>query len=134
MSSLNKPKAVKQHKTHGFRLSLVDVLFIVLGTIASYVAWDRISIFTYYIPFVIFHFFLFCNVFRVRRNYELIWAGIFLINNACWILGENLNIYTVFATQIPVSILFIVLEIRSDRYHGIFSKKPVIEESEKLNT
>ena len=62
----------------GVRLSSVDVFVLVAGTAgvaaASTVTWwyGLLS------GIVLAHFFLFCNVFRVSRPLELLWAGAFV--------------------------------------------------------
>ena len=38
--------------------------------------WDLLAEFVWILPCALGHFFLFCNVFRVRRNYELAWTGV----------------------------------------------------------
>jgi hypothetical protein len=68
------------------------------------------------------HFFLFCNVFRLRRSYELIWAGTFLANIIVWKWGGIYSWWTALALQIPVTILVIVAEVRNPSYHGVWSR------------
>lgn len=73
---------------------------------------------------VVGHFFLFCNVFRVRRSYELGWAAVFLVNVACWMmLRLSLDWLPPLLTQLPVTLAVILAEIRSSQYHGIFAEK-----------
>jgi hypothetical protein len=63
----------------GFRLSVVDVFVLVGGTTAAIVLsmyewwWGFVS------AFVLAHFFLFCNVVRMARVLELVWAGVFVV-------------------------------------------------------
>ena len=68
------------------------------------------------------HFFLFCNVFRVRRRFELIWAGCFIANflGNVWLVEDRaISLLLLLALQSPVTIFFIWIELRSERYHGI---------------
>lgn len=71
-------------------------------------------------PVVLGHFFLFCNVFRIHRNKELVWAGAFVVamlgtraatGNMNWPLGALL--------VSPLTVALIALEMRSPDYHGI---------------
>ncbi|EJB8455035.1 hypothetical protein MW332_004890 [Vibrio parahaemolyticus] len=104
----------------GFRLSKPDVLILILGVLVSCGLY-RIAIdASLVVVFVIGHFFLFCNVFRFSRAPELIWAAVFVT-----LVGLSQKFYTmsilyVFAVQVFVTILLIVLELRKPSYHGVF--------------
>ena len=63
----------------GFRLSAIDVIVILVGAIASVVLWSTVWWIGFVIAFVVAHFFLFCNVFRVARPLELAWSGLFIV-------------------------------------------------------
>jgi hypothetical protein len=75
------------------------------------------------VPVVVLHFFLFCNVFRVRRTLEITWALLFMLNVSAWFLtGRDEWIYPLL-TQLPVSAAIILWEVRSPQYHGIFAQR-----------
>lgn len=59
----------------GFRLSQRDVLVITVCILATVWLWDRVGELSLLMLGVLGHFFLFCNVFRVRTRYELVWAA-----------------------------------------------------------
>ena len=107
----------------GFRFSAVDGLFLALCAAGIYFLRERMGTFVWIIAAAAGHFFLFCNVFRVRRSYELIWTGIFLANVAAWTWSERFSWPGILAIQLPVTAAVIVLEIRSPRYHGIFCRR-----------
>lgn len=102
----------------GFRLSTMDVVIIVVGGIASaFVSsidlWIGIAI-----TFVVLHFFLFCNVIRMSRPLELIWAGVF----AMLALTASLEIISwpiVFACSILLTITLTTIQTRRMSYHGV---------------
>ena len=71
-------------RTCGFRFSLVDGAAIVVCAAATHTAWPALGPLSLVLPYVLGHFFLFCNVFRVRRPPELIWAGVFVLNFGVW--------------------------------------------------
>lgn len=75
------------------------------------------------IPVVVVHFFIFCNVVRLRRKWELLWAGLFLLNTGIWFLCGTWNWWGILGVQTPVTLLLLLCEIMSPRYHGIFSGK-----------
>jgi len=83
-------------RTAGFRFFWSDGVFIAALCALAWFARDAFGPLLWIIPFAAGHFFLFCNVFRVRRSYELVWTGCCLANfgigarriNPC--LGEYL--------------------------------------------
>jgi len=81
--------------------------------------WSALGKIALLFPVVLAHFFLFCNVFRVRRSLELIWAGVFVVNFAAWSMAGSFSWWPVLLVQTPVTIACIGMEMRSPRYHGI---------------
>ena len=67
----------------GFRLFVSDFAVTFVAIVATLVLWnwakcDNIYQMFVLLPLVLWgHFFLFCNVFRVSRHWELIWGTIF---------------------------------------------------------
>ncbi|BBM87844.1 hypothetical protein [Candidatus Uabimicrobium amorphum] len=108
-------------KKPGFRLSIVDVVFILFSGVATYIVYPYLLSFTWIIPLVVGHFFLFCNVFRVRRNLELLWAAVFC-GNIIVHFYTHFSWTTVLMVQIPATVLVITLQIISPNYRGIFYK------------
>lgn len=110
-------------RTCGFRFSATDALAIVAFALAAYAASFVIGSASLVILYVLVHFFLFCNVFRLRRPPELIWTGIFLANFALWMSVGEFDITRPLLAQIPVTILLIVMECRHATYHGVLSRR-----------
>jgi hypothetical protein len=106
-----------------FRISWTDALVLFLATIATWFIWRLPEGIGWLPAFVVLHFFLFCNVFRVRRKYELTWAGIFLANTTLTAFVLAKSFWLAFALQLPVSVFFIGWEIAQPTYHGIFARK-----------
>jgi hypothetical protein len=106
----------------GFRMSAIDVCVIAVAAVAGWYLRDTLGDMAWVIPMTVGHFFLFCNVFRLRRSYELLWAGIFLANVMAWKWGGLYSWWTALALQMPVTVLLIVAEVRSPSYHGIWSR------------
>ena len=107
-------------RTYGLRFSLVDACAIAVAGLGTWLMWPVIGDFALAIPVVLGHFFLFCNVFRVRRNHELAWAAVFLVNVGAWLASGTFDWWRVLAVQSPFTLAAIVIEIRSPGYHGIF--------------
>lgn len=110
-------------RTAGFRFSVVDGIAIALCAFGVYGLRETMLEFVWLLPFALGHFFLFCNVFRVRRNYELTWTAIFLVNFCAWFFAGEFSWVAVLAVQTPVTAIAVVAEMRSPRYHGIFARK-----------
>ena len=120
-----------KRRAPGFRFWWWDGLTIVAGVFLAWLAWPLLGKLALVFPVTLAHFFLFCNVFRLRRNYELVWTGAFLVNLGYWILFRELGWVEVLAVQTPVTLILIAAEARSSRYHGVFWEKvnPELEAS-----
>jgi hypothetical protein len=103
----------------GFRLSVADAVFIAAAAGAFVLLRGRLGPGAWVIPLAVGHLFLFCNVFRVRRAYELAWAAVLLVNAAAWMLTGHFSWGGVLAVQAPFTLAAIGLEMRSRAYHGI---------------
>jgi hypothetical protein len=113
----------------GFRMSGFDAAILIAASILTAVLLVRLEPGSWpgrdevlLIPVVVVHFFLFCNVFRVWRPYELIWAGVFVVNVAGWWAWDAMTIWRVLAVQLPVTALVIWLQVRSPHYRGVYAR------------
>jgi hypothetical protein len=111
-----------KQRTWGFRFSVTDGAALVLFTVAAFGLHRLMSPLWWLLLIAAGHFFLFCNVFRIRRSLELWWAGLLLANCGAWLLFERLDWLTVIPCQLPVTAAVLLAEIRSARYHGIFAR------------
>lgn len=116
-------------RTWGFRFFVTDAAAIGVFILAALGLRQMGSPLSWLLTIVAGHFFLFCNVFRVRRSLELGWAVGFLLNAGAWLWFENLDWLHVLASQLPVTVGFIVAELRSRQYHGIGARRinPALE-------
>jgi len=117
----------KVKKEAGFRINIVDIIFIGLLGYASYylytVLGDKDNL--YLLPlYVGFTFFLFCNVFRLRTKEELIWTLFFM-------LSAFITFNFFYANWVAITLglssllqaILIGLAIGSDGYRGVFGGK-----------
>lgn len=111
----------KHHPTHGFRFSLTDALAIVVCLFATIWGLKAIGSIAWLFPFVLGHFFLFCNIFRIPRTPELIWAGVFILISAACLIADVSILHAMWLT-LPVTIGILLYSIRLPSYHGIFSR------------
>ncbi len=103
----------------GFRFSPRDAAVIVVCTLATVWLWGRVGSLSLLLFGVLVPFFLFCNVFRVRTRYELIWASSFVLNAGTWQLADELSWQRLLGSQIVVTALVIGAELRSPSYYGV---------------
>jgi hypothetical protein len=109
-------------RTWGFRLSVTDVVFVLLAIPATWLASPHIGLLAGVIPMAVGHFFLFCNVFRIIRWKELLWTAVFLVNVIAWTLADDCWWPGILALRIPLTVVLIVSEMRQPYYHGIWAK------------
>lgn len=106
-------------RRRGFRLSWTDIAIIVACLIATVILYPSIGPLVLVGPITLGHFCLFCNVFRIRRAYELIWAVAFVFNFGMWSFFADISWYRILAVQTPLTVLLIGCEFFSSRYHGV---------------
>jgi hypothetical protein len=104
----------------GLWFTWLDGLAIVLGAGATWIAWRFVGSAALLLPLTLGHFFLFCNVFRIRRSYEVGWALAFLVNTGVWLHRGDASWPRILAVQTPVTLGLILFEMRSPRYRGVF--------------
>src|SRR4051812_38487682 len=102
----------------GFRLSAMDVVILIIGAAASvavgfYEVWLGAAI-----AFVVGHFFLFCNILRMSRPMELIWAAVFAGLAIATITRGMPSWLVTFCISAMVTVLLAIVESRRPWYHG----------------
>jgi hypothetical protein len=103
----------------GFRFSKTDAAVIVVGAIASIVLWSTAWWLGFIVAFVVGHFFLFCNVFRVARPLELTWAGVFVVLTYCTVAFGVPSWPISIGVTLLITIAMIAITMRKPSYHGI---------------
>ena len=113
-------------RTWGFRLSVTDVVFVLLAIPATWLVYPHIGMLAGVIPMAVGHFFLFCNVFRIIRWKELLWTAVFLVNVFCWSINTTDSFlwwFGILAIQTPLTVFFITTELFTRRYHGVWARR-----------
>lgn len=113
----------KHHPTHGFRFSATDALAIVVCAGVTYFGLPIVGPLVWFCPFVLGHFFLFCNLFRIRRTPELVWAGGFLAIVAGCLIA-NVSVLHAMWLVLPLTIGVLTYSVRRSDYHGIGTVSP----------
>lgn len=103
----------------GFRLSAFDGVVLLAGGGASAYAMTIDRWFGFAIAFVVLHFFLFCNVLRMSRPLELIWAVVFAATAVLRVTFDLLPWPWVFAIALIVTLVLAFVETRRTSYHGV---------------
>ena len=103
----------------GFRISKTDSFVLIAGSIgagmAAQIEWWMGMI----IAFVVGHFFLFCNVFRVARPLEMAWATLFTTSAGSTIVMAQPGWPITFAATLAATVVVIVMQMRNPAYHGV---------------
>ena len=110
-------------RTWGFRFSIIDSVALAAFAVVIVGLHRLPSSLWWLVAILAVHFFLFCNVFRVIRRRELIWAALFILNVGFWLLLGRLDWFSVLACQLPVTVGVIAWEVKATRYHGIFADR-----------
>jgi hypothetical protein len=103
----------------GFRLSAFDGVVLLAGGGASAYAVTIDRWLGCGIAFVVLHFFLFCNVLRMSRPLELVWAGLFAGMAVLRISFDLLSWPWVLAISLIVTFVVASIESRRPSYHGV---------------
>lgn len=112
-------RTFRRGRPRGFRISSADVLVLFVAAalyIASRATLGHLALIFVIVPL---HFFLFCNVFRIHRSAELIWAAAFALNVAAWASDAPLAWTSVLLIQTPITAVLIYWAFRRDDYHGV---------------
>jgi hypothetical protein len=75
------------------------------------------------VGFVLGHFFLFCNVFRIPRRSELIWAASFVFLCVSTITTGIPGWTWTIIISLVVTVMLIWMEMKKPSYHGILWKQ-----------
>lgn len=103
----------------GFRLSPLDVIVLIIGTIAAAAVGIVVPWIGFVIAFVVGHFFLFCNVVRMARPLELTWAAVFTTLSASTILTGNPGWPWTAGIALLTTAVVVAIELRKPSYHGL---------------
>ena len=114
---MNKPR------TYGFQFSLTDAVAICMFIGVAVALWRVGNPLWWVLVVTAAHFFLFCNVFRIVRRRELIWAGLFILNISVWVWTDNLTWTHVLLCQLPITVWFVIADMLAPSYHGVFANR-----------
>lgn len=71
------------------------------------------------IVWVVVHFLLFCNIFRIARPLELSWGGVFVALAASTMVFDLPGWLATFAMSLVATLVVIAVEMRKPSYHGV---------------
>jgi len=107
-------------KPCGFRFSRFDAVVLVLAAVATAAGWLWLGQIAALFIVVSLHFLLFCNVFRIPRLPELIWAVVFVINFCVWFALDQFSWAAILLVQTPLTLCLVVWSFCREDYHGVF--------------
>lgn len=104
----------------GFRLSEIDIGVLLLGILTSVLIARFDESLAVALLFTLGHFFMFCNVLRMGRPLELVWAVLFVLLAGSTILnGFPSWSYTLYA-MLAVTAILALVQVLQPSYHGVF--------------
>jgi hypothetical protein len=103
----------------GFRISKSDMLVLLVGSVAAIVAVGIDLQLGLILVFVVGHFFLFCNVIRMARRLELIWAAVFLSLAGSSIVLNAPAWWITFSASLACTAVLVLVQMRQPSYHGV---------------
>ncbi len=112
-----------KQRTWGFRFSIADTFALIAFAISALLLNKSGSDLWWLLLIAAGHFFLFCNILRLIRRLELIWAVLFILNLGIWFCLQRLTGPRVLLCQLPVTFIVILVALKATRYHGIFAKR-----------
>lgn len=113
----------RKTRSWGFRFSFMDALVIGVFVCTTAVLWHFDCPLWWILVIATGHFFLFCNVFRIARPRELIWAATFILNIVVWACFDHLAWLPVLLCQLPITAGLLIADMRSPLYHGVFANR-----------
>lgn len=101
----------------------MDAVILLLATMLTVWLYRQDYELAWIVPMAVGHFFLFCNVFLVWRNWELLWAGVFVLNVFYQAVQGNLSWWPACGWQLIATLFVILMQMRSPWYHGIWAER-----------
>jgi hypothetical protein len=101
----------------------MDVGFLMLGVCAAVLLARLDERLGFALLFVLAHFFLFCNVLRMSRPLELIWAALFVLLAGSTFYFELPLWNCTVAVMLVVTPILAFVQILQPSYHGVFWRK-----------
>lgn len=109
----------------GFRFSILDAVVLSVSGLIGSATWHEPAELGRPLLFVVAHFFLFCNIARVRLWRELLWSLGFLLNLGVYVsfnaLEHPIDWFTVSVTTLPITVAVVLSEVTSASYRGVFA-------------
>lgn len=102
---------------------MLDIAVLVAAPLLTWFLWSYIGSMAGIVLMAVGHFFLFCNVFRIHRKKELLWATVCILNVSAWAMCDALWWPGVLGIQTPLTVFLIWREMRGPWYHGIFARR-----------
>lgn len=103
----------------GFRLSVSDIVVLIVGASGALALGVMVWWWGFVIGFAVGHFFLFCNIVRMARPLELLWAGVFVALAVATITWGVPGWPLTAVLSLVVTAVVVWLQMRSPSYHGL---------------
>ena len=105
-------QCLRQDFNLGFGMSAIDGVVIVVGIVGTVGLCSTAWWLGFIVAFVVGHFFVFCNVFRVARPLEFAWSGVFVVLKYCTVMFGMPNWAVVIGCSFLTTVVVVGLEMR----------------------
>lgn len=95
------------------------MIVLIVGTFAIVVLSMTLWWLGYIVAIVVAHFFLFCNVVRMSRPLELIWAGVFVLLASATVAFDTPGWLVTTIVALVTTLVLVIVEMRKPSYHGV---------------
>jgi hypothetical protein len=103
----------------GFRFSALDAVLLAAAAAGTAALLPVLGDRAWLVAFVAAHFFLFCNVFRIPRRSELVWAGALVVLDLSLEWTGRFSWTTIGLAMTPLTVLLVWLAVRDPGYRGV---------------
>jgi len=110
------------NRTCGFRFSARDALVLAAGALLTLWLWRIPGGAGFFPLFTVLHFFLFCNIFRIRRQMELMWTGWFVLMAFVGSITTG-SFWIAYTAALPVTADVIAVGLTRPWYHGVWARQ-----------
>lgn len=95
----------------------MDGIILGCGILLTAFTFPLLGWFVLLVPYLLVHFFLFCNTFRLGGERSLIWIALLFANIYIW--AASLDFWIPFSLQLLVTLGLILHCVLGKHYHGL---------------
>lgn len=103
----------------GFRFSVLDTVILAVASCLAFFLHSYGLVYSILVGFIVLHFFLLCNIVRMSRIPELIWATFFICAFYLHLKLSAISLVRALVACMLLTFILVFLEFRKPSYHGV---------------